>query len=140
MPLVAFRNSVQAVAIVAAILVVSPGCRAFHAHRLVRNPHAHGSDERTRMTFVEPFQTGKIPVVLIHGIFDSSKSWATLIRDFRSCPTVCEHCQFWTIDYDSDQEFFCIAGAVREQLETAIQTHDPTGEDVALRQTVLIGH
>jgi pimeloyl-ACP methyl ester carboxylesterase len=126
--------------LLAAILLTGPGCRVFHSHHSVGSTIDVDCDARTRLNFVDPCQPGKIPVVLIHGVFDNSKRWDDLIHDLRACPTVCDHFQFWTIDYDADQEFFCLVAAVRRRLVAAYQTCDTTGEDPALKQTVLIGH
>src|SRR5688572_4445946 len=130
-----------AVIAVATIALATSGCRSFHArHAPLRSLTFPCDDARTRLNFLDPCQGGKVPVVLIHGVFDNSKRWGDLIHDLRACPVVCDHCQIWTFDYDSDQEFFCLSASLRQRLDAAITTCDPTGNDPAVRQAVLIGH
>ena len=143
MPPFGIRCPAAVIAAVAVAMIppANGGCRSFHAHQARRTslPLAC-DDDRTRLNFLDPCQVGKVPVVLIHGIFDNSKRWGDLIHGLRGCPTFCEHYQIWTFDYDSDQEFFCLASSLRRQLEAAYASCEPTEDGSALRPAVLIGH
>ena len=44
---------------------------------------------------MEPYQPGKIPVLLVHGLLSSPETWATLYNDLRADPVLRERYQFW---------------------------------------------
>src|SRR5262249_17473114 len=43
----------------------------------------------------EPYQPGKIPVLMIHGLLSSPLTWMPLFNDLRADPVLREHFQFW---------------------------------------------
>jgi pimeloyl-ACP methyl ester carboxylesterase len=96
--------------------------------------------DAARLAFLEPYQPGKIPVVLIHGLFSDPQSWADMINDLRASPGFTARFQIWTFRYPTGQGFLQSAAKLRGELQAAFQTCDPIGSDLALRQTVLIGH
>ena len=102
------------------------------------NPAA--STATPRLTFLEPYQAGKIPVVLIHGLFSDGRSWADMVGDLRATPGFCERFQLWVFHYPTGQGFLQSAAALRTQLRGAIENLDPQHGDPALRQIVLVGH
>ena len=54
---------------------------------------------QAKLRFLEPFQAGKIPVVLIHGLFSDPESWADLVNDLRSRPSFVNQFQLWAFRY-----------------------------------------
>ena len=99
-----------------------------------------GGQDDARLNFLEPYQPGKIPVVLIHGLFSDPQSWADMINDLRACPGFAQHFQLWTFRYPTGRGFLRSAAELRQNLQTAFALCDPAGQDPALRRTVLIGH
>jgi pimeloyl-ACP methyl ester carboxylesterase len=89
---------------------------------------------------LEPYQPGKIPVVMIHGFWSSLVTWMEMFNDLRGSPEIRERFQFWFYLYPSGQPFWYAAAHLREQLTAARQTLDPIGKTPTLDQMVLIGH
>ena len=96
--------------------------------------------DQARLLFLEPYQPGKVPVVMIHGLFSDPQSWADMINDLRASPQFSERFQIWTFRYPTGQGFLQSAAKLRAELQSAFQMCDPVGCDPALRKTVLIGH
>jgi pimeloyl-ACP methyl ester carboxylesterase len=94
----------------------------------------------SRLTFLDPYQPGKVPVVLIHGLFSDPLSWADLVNDLRAAPGFSERFQLWVFRYPTGQGFLQSAAALRRELRAAVEQLDPAGSDPALRQMVLVGH
>ena len=44
---------------------------------------------------LEPYQPGKIPVLMIHGLLSSPITWAPLFNDLRADPALRDRYQFW---------------------------------------------
>jgi hypothetical protein len=90
--------------------------------------------------FLEPYQPGKIPIVLIHGLLSDPKTWIDLANDLRPLPGFDQHYQIWIFRYATGREFLASAAHLRHDLQDAIRVVDPTGADAATRQIVLVGH
>jgi len=89
---------------------------------------------------LEPYQPGKIPVLLVHGIWATPISWMTMFNDLRSIPEIRKHYQFWCYFYPTGEPFVYTAADLREQMVQLRKILDPQNQEPALEQTVMIGH
>ena len=89
---------------------------------------------------VQPYEPGKIPVVLVHGLWSSPMTWMEMFNDLRSSDDIRDHYQFWFYLYPSSQPFWLSAMQMRRDLAEVRQTLDPNRQEPALDQMVLIGH
>jgi hypothetical protein len=89
---------------------------------------------------LQPYQPGKIPVVLVHGLASSPLTWNDLIGDLRSDPAFRERYQLWLFTYPTGVGFLRNAALLREQLAQLQGELDPDGSRPEVRQAVLIGH
>ena len=62
----------------------------------------------------EPFQPGKIPVVLIHGLASDPLTWLQLENDLRAQPAIFNRYQFWYFRYDTGDPFLGSAAGCGE--------------------------
>jgi pimeloyl-ACP methyl ester carboxylesterase len=99
-----------------------------------------GPTDLARLNFLEPYEPGKIPVVLIHGLFSDPLSWADMVNDLRAQPGFTERFQIWLFRYPTGQGFLQSAAALRRELRAAIEQVDPERRDPALQRVVLVGH
>ena len=89
---------------------------------------------------LEPYQPGKIPVLMVHGIWSSPITWMEMFNDLRGAPEIRDRYQFWFYLYPSGQPFWFSAAKLREDLAEARQIIDPRHRQEALDQMVLVGH
>jgi pimeloyl-ACP methyl ester carboxylesterase len=89
---------------------------------------------------LQPYQPGKIPVVLVHGLASSPLTWNDLIGDLRSDPAFRERYQLWLFTYPTGVGFLRNAALLREQLAQLQDELDPDGSRPEVRRAVLIGH
>jgi pimeloyl-ACP methyl ester carboxylesterase len=89
---------------------------------------------------VQPYEPGKIPVVMVHGLWSSPMTWMEMFNDLRSSEDVRDHYQFWFYLYPTSQPFWLSAMQMRHDLADVRQTLDPNRQEPALDQMVLIGH
>jgi pimeloyl-ACP methyl ester carboxylesterase len=99
-----------------------------------------GATTTARLNLLEPYQRGKVPVVLIHGLFSDPQSWADLVNDLRAAPGFAERFQLWVFRYPTGQGFLQSAAALRTELRAAVEELDPGHGDPALHRIVLVGH
>ena len=89
---------------------------------------------------VQPYQPGKIPVILVHGLWSSPMTWMQMFNDLRSSPEIRDNYQFWFYLYPTAQPFWISAARFRADLAEMRQVLDPQHREPALDQMVLIGH
>ena len=89
---------------------------------------------------LEPYQPGKIPVLMIHGLWSSPITWMEMFNDLRGDPDLRSQYQFWFYLYPTGQPFWRSATQLREDLADVRKTVDPTRHEAALDQMVLVGH
>ncbi len=108
----------------------SLGLRRFLTAAKISNP----------VILIQPYEPGRIPVVLVHGTASSPVWWAEMINTLRSDPVIRKRYQFWFFQYNSSNLITISAAQLRETLSDMVAKLDPTGKDPALRQMVIIGH
>ncbi len=99
-----------------------------------------GQGTLTGLYMIQPYEPGKIPVLLVHGLWSSPMTWMQMFNDLRSCPEIRDHYQFWFYLYPTAQPFWISAAWLRRDLAQARQILDPDRKEPALDQMVLIGH
>jgi pimeloyl-ACP methyl ester carboxylesterase len=89
---------------------------------------------------LEPYQPGKIPVLMVHGLWSSPITWMEMFNDLRGTPAIRDRYQFWFYLYPTGQPFWQSAAQLRRDLNEARQIIDPHRRQPALDQMVLVGH
>jgi pimeloyl-ACP methyl ester carboxylesterase len=96
--------------------------------------------EPTGLSLLRPYQRGKIPVVLIHGLWSNPWSWARMIEDLEADATLRERYQFWTFGYSTGDPILYSAALLRRDLDEVRWKLDPARSDAAFDRIVLVGH
>jgi hypothetical protein len=98
------------------------------------------SSEQDRLYLTEPFQSGKIPVVLIHGLVSDPFTWVSMVNELRATPWFVEHYQLWAFNYQTGRSFLASSATLRQQLRMVRERYDPEQRDPQFSKMVLIGH
>ncbi len=99
-----------------------------------------GTHDENQMLFVQPYQPGRIPVVLVHGTISSPVAWAEMVNTLRSDPELRKRYQFWFYEYNSNAPIVRSGAILRETLTKMVERFDPLHKDPAMSQMVVIGH
>lgn len=97
-------------------------------------------ESRAGIYLFEPYQPGKIPVLMVHGLLSSPLTWAGMYNDLHADPEIREKYQFWFFLYPTGLPWLSSADLLRTKLNELCQRLDPHGEDRALNHVVCIGH
>ncbi|MDG3004288.1 esterase/lipase family protein [Paludisphaera mucosa] len=89
---------------------------------------------------LHPYEPGKIPVVLVHGLRSSPAAWMHVINDLRGDPVLRERYQVWLFMYPTGTPFPASAAKLRKGLDELREVVDPAHADAAFDRAVLIGH
>ena len=96
--------------------------------------------ERAGLMLIRPYEPGKIPVVMVHGLISSPLAWIPMINDLLRDPRIQERYQFFLYLYPTGMPLPIAAAGLREALGQAEQAFNPEGSDPQFRQMVLLGH
>ncbi len=96
--------------------------------------------EPTGISILGPYRRGKIPVVLIHGLWSGPWSWAPMLEDLEADATLRERYQFWTFGYSTGDPLPYSATLLRRDLDEVRRRFDPARSDTAFDRMVLVGH
>lgn len=102
--------------------------------------HPDNTPEFEGLMFLEPYQPGKIPVIMVHGLLSSPRTWIDLANDLRANPEFTARYQLWAFGYATGRPFVRAAADLRRQLRLALEQLQVESRDPALDQVVLIGH
>ena len=97
-------------------------------------PEAYG------MFMVEPYDPKKIPVVMVHGLWDGPATWAHMINDLAATRDLHDNYQFWFYSYPTAQPFWVSANQFRKDLQSIRLEVDPQRVNPAMDEMVLVGH
>ncbi len=95
---------------------------------------------RKGLYMLEPYQSNKIPVLMIHGLWSSPLTWMEMFNDLRAQPELRANYQFWFFQYPTGQPFWQSATELRQTLAELHNRLDPRHQSPALDQMVLVGH
>jgi pimeloyl-ACP methyl ester carboxylesterase len=96
--------------------------------------------DRAGIYLFEPYQPGKIPVLMVHGLLSSPLTWTPLFNELRAHPELRQHFQFWFYLYPTGNPYLVTAAELRESLARLRADLDPGHRDAALGRMVLVGH
>lgn len=97
-------------------------------------------DRQAGVYMFEPYQKGKIPVLMVHGLLSSPLTWAPLFNDLQADPYLRERYQFWFYLYPTGNPYVGTATELRNSLAKLRQEVDPENKDAALDRMVVVGH
>jgi len=102
--------------------------------------HVDRVQKLSGLYMLQPYERGKIPVVMVHGLFSTPVAWLQVFNELRGDPAIRDKYQFFFYLYPTGYPFIYSASELRESLIQARKTFDPYGTDTAFDQMVLIGH
>ena len=99
-----------------------------------------GGEMNAGIYMLRPYQPGKIPVVLVHGLTSSPRAFVQTLNELSNDPGLSGRFQFWVFLYPTGLPIPGSAARLREALTRARETFDPGRADPAFDRTVLVGH
>ncbi len=89
---------------------------------------------------LRPYQPGRTPLVLIHGLASDAFTWEQIVATLESDPTISSRYQIWLYQYPTGLSYLRTAADLRKELMSTREILDPQKLDSAIDQTVLVGH
>jgi pimeloyl-ACP methyl ester carboxylesterase len=96
--------------------------------------HPEQSTDTGRLVRLQPYDSKRIPVILVHGLGDSPVTWAPMVNTLQNDSQIRRRYQFWVYSYPSGYPYPYSAALFRQELDAVSRTF-PDHKGV-----VLIGH
>ena len=96
--------------------------------------------QRANLLMLRPYEPGKIPVVMVHGLISTPLAWIPMLNELLRDPTIQEKYQFFLYMYPTGVPMPIAAASLRDALSQAKLMFNPDGRDPAFDRTVLLGH
>ena len=93
-----------------------------------------------QLYLMQQYDSEKEPLIMIHGILDTSIAWAKLSNKLWSDAEVRERYQIWHFLYNTSAPPLYSGRILQGQLRELRRMLDPRGRDPAMRSTTLISH
>ncbi len=94
----------------------------------------------SRLYMLEPYQPGKIPIVLIHGLLSDPFTWSDMINEMQANDAFVDQFQIWVFEYPTGQSFMESAKTLRNQLSIAQQIYGEQLSSDCHGEMILVGH
>jgi len=96
--------------------------------------------DKADIRMLEPYQPGKPPLLLVHGLLDDPFLFNDMIIGLQRTPGFLEGRQIWVFRYPTGITFIRSASILRKQIEAIASNLDPTATDPALSDWTLVGY
>ena len=96
--------------------------------------------QRANLLMIRPYEPGKIPVVMVHGLISTPLAWIPMLNELLRDPAIQEQYQFMLYMYPTGVPMPIAAASLRDALSQAKMTFNPDGRDPAFDRMVLLGH
>jgi pimeloyl-ACP methyl ester carboxylesterase len=88
----------------------------------------------------EPYRPGKIPVLFVHGLWSSPRTWTDMNNQLLADPEIRRNYQFFFALYPTGEPVLDSAMIIREKIRKLRDTFDPARQDPAWDQMVVVCH
>ncbi|OPY70660.1 MAG: hypothetical protein A4E62_01518 [Syntrophorhabdus sp. PtaU1.Bin002] len=95
---------------------------------------------RDNIFLMEPYQPGRIPLVLVHGTASSPARWAQMLNEIVNDRELWGRYQIWLFTYSTGNPILYSGGLLTEGLKNTVKELDPEGKDSAMGKMVIVGH
>ncbi len=95
---------------------------------------------RANLMLLRPYEPGKIPVVMVHGLISSPLAWIPMLNELLRDPTIQQRYQFLLFMYPTGVPLPIAAALLRDSLQEVVRTYNPSGRDPEAGKMVLLGH
>jgi pimeloyl-ACP methyl ester carboxylesterase len=96
--------------------------------------------EKASVYLNEPYRPGRIPVVFVHGLWSSPRTWTDMNNGLLADPEIRRNYQFFFALYPTGEPVMESARIIRSKFREIRDTFDPARSDPAWDQAVVVGH
>lgn len=102
--------------------------------------HPEQASAKQGLYLLEPWRPDRIPLVLVHGLASSPRTWETVINTCYGDPVIRKNYQILVFFYPTGYPIAENSVTLRERLAAFQHLYDPGHNNSKMRQTVMVGH
>jgi pimeloyl-ACP methyl ester carboxylesterase len=95
---------------------------------------------RANLMLLRPYEPGKVPVVMVHGLWSSPLAWIPMLNELLGDEKLQGKCQFLLYMYPTGVPIPIAAAGLRQSLDELRRMYDADGRDPSFDDMVLLGH
>lgn len=96
--------------------------------------------QKSGLMLLRPYEPGKIPIVMVHGLVSSPLTWIPMINQLLNDAKIRENYQFMLFSYPTGAHVPIAMSSLREALWQARTQFNPDGSNAGFDQMVMLGH
>jgi pimeloyl-ACP methyl ester carboxylesterase len=96
--------------------------------------------EKASIYLNEPYRPGRIPVLFVHGLWSSPRTWTDMNNGLLADPEIRRNYQFFFALYPTGEPVVESAAILRDKFREIRDTFDPARTDPAWDHAVVVGH
>jgi hypothetical protein len=108
--------------------------------RRLLEPGTHINTLHHGINMISPFDSNKIPVILVHGLLSTARTWEQAVNILSKNPTLRKNYQVWFFSYPTGNPILHSARYLRRSLIKIWKQYDPEHKNTKLNNSVIIGH
>jgi Putative serine esterase (DUF676) len=89
---------------------------------------------------ITPYQKDKIPVVMVHGLLSSPRTWAQMFNTLLNDPDIRRNYQFWFFAYSTGNPVLYSAKLMRQSLVETRKKYDPDNKNKKFSKMIIVAH
>ncbi|MGM8871650.1 esterase/lipase family protein [Psychrobacter sp. 2Y5] len=93
-----------------------------------------------KLFMLEPYDPDKRVLIMLHGLASSPAAWVNLTNDILNDDKLRENYQVWQIFYPTNLPILENRYQIQQLIETTYQQTDPSGQNIASQNSVIISH
>ncbi|MBI1323703.1 hypothetical protein GC170_11030 [bacterium] len=98
------------------------------------------AQEKASIYLNEPYRPGRIPVLFVHGLWSSPRTWTDMNNSLLADPEIRRNYQFFFALYPTGEPVIESAAILRAKFREIRDTFDPGRTDPAWDHAVVVGH
>ncbi|MEW9624498.1 esterase/lipase family protein [Rhodanobacter geophilus] len=99
-----------------------------------------GGIEEPRVLLMQPYDPGRLTVVMLHGLASSPEAWVNVANELLGDEQLRHNYQVWQVYYPTNAPIAVNLVQIRRALDATIRHFDPAGTARATRGMMLVGH
>ncbi|WP_227678389.1 esterase/lipase family protein [Psychrobacter vallis] len=93
-----------------------------------------------KLFMLEPYDPNKRVIIMLHGLASSPATWVNLTNDILNDDKLRDNYQVWQIFYPTNLPILENRYQIQRLINTTYEQTDPTGQNRASKNSVIIGH
>ena len=99
-----------------------------------------GGIEQAHVFLMQPYDPNRRVLLMVHGLASSPEAWVNMANDLMGDKRIRQNFQIWQVYYPTNMPIALNHVAIRKLVDDTMHHFDPSGQHVASKDMVVVGH